>query len=192
MGVYVEAFVATRPAGREIEDLLSCLRSTQLALKRLWGTDYEVPVNAGFKALNVAAFKAKWEENWTCVRGQQDKFDETDNEGDAFPMELEGPYGFHAQAFDDVIVFRCQTKWSIFKNVEHDRKMIVDSISLFASSLSSKLIYFCPDDAGFDEPLYEGRAFDAVIERMTDSGCLQFPIRIANDSPDTRVWELDR
>ncbi|MFZ6682056.1 hypothetical protein [Undibacterium sp. Tian12W] len=173
MGVDLQVVVDIGLKEPSHASVLTALQSSYEDMCELWHDHYEVPVNAGFKALNLEKFKEVYTANWTMPEFIPKK----NFAGDDIPQAyfcLNGPYGWRAELCQDAVVFNDSTRWARFCNDDQWRQLMIASISLFASALSSSRACFIPDSSycGSEcaDTLWENGNFNAVYNCLQSQG----------------------
>ncbi|MCH8620496.1 hypothetical protein [Undibacterium sp. TS12] len=194
MGVNIEVLMDVELACLEVSEILVRLQATHLDVIDLWDSSFEIPVNAGLKALDTHRFKDEYTQNWSVLGRQGGNCIVNSVETNSIAFSLRGPYGFSAELFQDSIIFEHDTRWREFKDNVSFQERFIKTIGVFAKSLSSKQIYFLPDSSysgsGCVEILSEGGKFKDVIDCLLVSGAhfTFFPEKTSDEN--SRIYIL--
>lgn len=173
MGVDLQVVVDIGLKEPSHASVLAALQSCYGEMCKLWHDHYEVPVNAGFKALNLEKFREIYTANWTMPEFIPKKTFVDEDMPQAY-FNLNGPYGWRAELCQDAVVFNDNTRWAKFYKDDQCRQLMIATISLFASALSSSRACFIPDSlySGSEcaDSLWENGNFNAVFNCLQNQG----------------------
>lgn len=174
MGINVEVLLDIGFADITISKVLERLQITHSGVVQLWDSSFEIPVNAGIRALNVKRFKEEFSQNWSLIEHAEKGcvVDADQTKWVSFP--LKGPYGFSASLFQDSIIIESRTRWGEFRDDLSCQTRFIETISMFAQELSSTRVYFLPDSYYLGSEcsglLLDGGGFNDVFDCLRVSG----------------------
>lgn len=191
MGADVTIVVDVEMGCARPDEVLARISGTYSTMKAIWDLSFEIPSNAGFKALDIERFKAEYTKNWSmeCIGVPA----EIDGLGGS-ACQFTGPYGFSADLFNDTLVLNHSTRWAALKRNEKVLQRFIETAKLVAEAMQSKKIILLPDsgrEVACLDFLSEEYWFSNFFECLNNSAVHLKEVEFVSNSQTLKIYIMD-
>jgi len=192
MGIDITSLIDFENAKLGKNEILDCLNGIFSEMQTIWGVSVDIPVNTGFKALDLEQFKRNYFMNWEIKYANLGS--EETNKLEGISCHLRGPYGYTGEIFKNTLVLDHATRWAAFKDDDKIFRRFIATAQLMADALQSTTVIFMPDSTypavSCLDHLSEGCSFQELLLCFNKKGARLEPAKLADSQPESKIYVM--